>query len=92
MENILILNNKRYRLIPMDDWQITCIKEGEHLYLGHNGQHLPMGHTIYEISYNGKRFKLGDSTKHGDITKFYLLNHDLGIVLDGYKIITVNEL
>ena len=73
MQNSMILNGKKYRLIPIEnEWQITCIypTNKPKAYCGHNGCNLPKKHSIHKIVLGDKEFTVGDRLVEGEIEEF----------------------
>lgn len=75
MKDLLILNGKRYRLIPIvADWEITRVSISG-CPCGHNGQTLPKGGKILEVKLDNETFTIGDRILEGKITEFVFNNN-----------------
>ena len=74
MKDLLIINGRRYRLIPIEaEWEITLVKNV--CACGHNGQTLPKGAEILEVRLGNETFAVGDRILEGKITKFVYANN-----------------
>ena len=74
MKDLLILNGRRYRLIPIQaEWEISMIQNV--CPCGHNGQTLPKGAKILEVKLGNETFAIGDRILEGKITEFVFSNN-----------------
>jgi hypothetical protein len=74
MKDLLILNGRRYRLIPIQaEWEITLVQNV--CACGHNGQTLPKGAKILEVKLGNETFAIGDRILEGKISEFVFANN-----------------
>jgi hypothetical protein len=96
MENILTLNGKRYRLVPIEaEWEITLIGLNG-CPCGHNGQVLtPKNAGILEVTLGKETFKVGEIIREGKILEFLynpITHYVLARIEGSKKLVDVDSL